>query len=143
MRPPSNAREGLFDGDDQMKRLVIVAEMPDNYAAALEYGPGRIDEWAERAFGTSLECDFDGTQWAKDVERLFGVKWDGCRDAFNVVEARLEDAEGEMKKRVEVSLDSRTAALLEELAKLEGVTPRTYLTRALVSLAEKEGAEAH
>ena len=76
-----------------MKKLVVVAEMQDNWAAALEYGPGRIDEWAERAFGTSLECDFDGGQWEKDVKRLFGVKFDGALDAFNVIEARIVEGD--------------------------------------------------
>ena len=75
-----------------MKKLTIIAEMPDNAAAALAYGPGRLDRWAEDALGVMLEADFgdeDGT-WGEDVERLYGVRAQDALSAFNVVEARIE-----------------------------------------------------
>ncbi len=75
-----------------MKKLVIVAEMPDNAAAALAYGPGRLDRWAEDALGVMLEADFgdeDGT-WGEDVERLYGFRAQDALSAFKVVEARIE-----------------------------------------------------
>lgn len=76
-----------------MKKLIIVAEVPDNWAAAMEYGTGLLEEWAEEALGATLEGDFTEGQWAEDVERLFGVKWDGARDAFNVIDARIVEGD--------------------------------------------------
>ena len=112
-----------------MKRLVIVAEMPDNAAAALAYGPGHLDTWAEYALGFMLESDFDDgdSTWVADVERLFGFHSQDCRDAFNVVEARIEDAPGPDMEAVSVELDEEAVAMLEALARDAGTTPKAYL----------------
>ena len=88
-----------------MKKLVIVAEVPDNWAAAMEYGTGLLEEWAEEALGATLEGDFTEGEWAKDVERLYGVKWDGARDAFNVIEARFVEGD----EAEEAQAESETA----------------------------------
>lgn len=72
-----------------MKKLVIVAEMPDNAAAALAYGPGRLDRWAEDALGVMLESDCR-EEWGEDVERLYGFREEDALSAFHVTEARIE-----------------------------------------------------
>jgi hypothetical protein len=112
-----------------MKRLVIVAEMPDNAAAALAYGPGRLDTWAEEAFGVMLECDCQDsdTTWSKDVERLYGLRWEDARSVFNVTTARIEDAPGPDMEAVSVELDEEAVAMLEALARDAGMTPKAYL----------------
>lgn len=74
-----------------MKSLLLLVECPDKIAAALEYGPGRISCWCEDAFDCMLEGDFDGSTWAHDVTRLFGVRSSDCVGAFRCRGARFVD----------------------------------------------------
>lgn len=74
-----------------MKTLLILAECPDNIAAALEYGPGRLPVWVAETLDCSLEGDFDGSPWAEDVARLFGVRAEDCTGAFSCLGARFVD----------------------------------------------------
>ena len=80
-----------------MKYLAIIAKMPDDFAAAWDYGGG-CRYWAEEALGASFECDFDSdengvNEWADYVQKHFGVTRRGAREAFDVVSARILDEE--------------------------------------------------
>jgi hypothetical protein len=108
--------------EKNMKKLVIVAEMPDNAAAALEYGPGIMENWAEDALANAWDCDVGDTEWGADVQRLFGVKPESGSHSFNVVEARIEDAPGPEKVPIDVELDEDTERRLVQLAKARGVS---------------------
>lgn len=80
--PPEEQKEPR-----RRRHLVIVADMPEAWGNAFEYGDGRMDTWLEDAFTCCLEGDFedpDDEAWKEDVERLFGVCEEGARDAFNV-----------------------------------------------------------
>lgn len=69
------------------RHLVIVADMPEAWGNAFEYGEGQMDTWLEDAFGCSMQLDLedpDDDEWKADVERLFGVCAEGARDAFDV-----------------------------------------------------------
>ena len=123
-----------------MKKLTIVAEMPEAAGKALAYGDGHLDEWAEEALGSVFESDFDGGQWEKDVERLFGFREQDARSAFNVVEAKIEDMAGPEKMRVEVELDGESVEMLEALARDAGETPKQCLARLFKEWCE--GGEA-
>jgi hypothetical protein len=74
---------------EKKRHLIIMAEVPEKWAAALEYGPGILETWTEESLGCCLEGDFDGGRWSKDVEKYFGVKSADARDAFDVYEARF------------------------------------------------------
>ena len=111
--------------------LTIVAEMPEAAGKALAYGDGHLDTWAEEALGASLECDCgdSDTTWAADVERLFGFRYEDAREAFNVVEARIEDMDGPEKSPVQVDFDAEEWEALEAAARESGETPKAYFSR--------------
>lgn len=115
-----------------MKRLVIEAEVPDNVAAALQYGNGRLDAWVEDSLCACLESDCGEEPWGKDVERLFGLRYTDARTAFHVTEARIEETGEPDKAPVVFDLDAEDAARLEELARAEGVTPEEMIARLLM-----------
>lgn len=80
--PPKGRKE-----PGRKRHLVIVADMPEAWGNAFEYGEGKMDTWLEEAFGCYMEVDFedpDDAAWKADVERLFGVCAEGARDAFDV-----------------------------------------------------------
>lgn len=90
-RQPQPGRERK--GGEGVKRLVIVATLADEVAAAMEYGPGTLEAWAGEALGTALECDADsGTEWAEEAARRWGLTPGKARKAFRVRLARVEDA---------------------------------------------------
>ena len=134
---------GLFDGECRMKRLTIVAEMPEAAGKALAYGNEELDVWAETALACALECDCDDedTSWPKDVERLFGFRYEDARDAFNVVEARIEDMDGPEKEPVPVELGAEEWARLAEVARASGETPKACFTRLVREWLAEVGAE--
>ena len=135
--------EGFLQ-EKEMKKLTIVAEMPEAAGNALAYGDGHLDAWAEEALGSMLECDCgdSDTTWAADVERLFGFCEEDARSAFNVVEAKIEDMEGEEKEMVTVELDDEGFEKLEAVARVAGETPKACLTRILKEWVERKMAGA-
>ncbi len=122
-----------------MKRLVIVAEMPDRAAEVLKYGNGALDSWVEEALWTTLEGDCGEEPWGKDVERLYGFRYTDARSAFNVVEARIEDTGEPDGVWICAELDGETMEKLEKLAKAEGVTPKQMVLRLLERDARRQG----
>ncbi len=76
----------------EMKKLVIVAEVSDGVAKALEYGDNPLADWVGDSLGMSLECDVDSeTEWADEVER-WGLTREKARRAFRVRLAWVGDA---------------------------------------------------
>jgi hypothetical protein len=86
-----------------MKSFVIVGQIPDEVAAALQYGDGdgsiggagSLEYWAEEALGSSWQCYLeDGDKWAEEVRRRWGLRggW-GCRDAWDVQAVHFTDEE--------------------------------------------------
>ena len=79
-----------------MKKLVIVAEVSDGVAKALEYGDKPLAAWVEESLGVSLECDCDSdVEWGEEVKRRWGVSKEVALRAFRVKMARVEDKTGE------------------------------------------------
>ncbi len=132
-----------------MKRLVIVAEMPDAAGNALAYEDGRLlwaeslDLWAEMALSTALKCDCedDDVPWAADVKRLFGFGAEDAENAFNVTEVRIEDMDGPEKEPVPVELDAAEWAKLAEVARASGETPKGCFTRLVREWLAEVGAK--
>ena len=127
-----------------MKKLTIVAEMPDAAGNALAYGDGALTNWAADALTVMLEADCNDSNmtWGKDVERLFGFRAEDAVDAFRVTEARIEDARGPELEAMRVELDEETVATLEALARDAGMTPEAYLNGPIKDALLEEARKA-
>ena len=129
----------------EVKKLTIVAEMPEAAGKALAYEDGRLlwaeslELWAEIALSTAFRCDCEerSTPWAADVQRLFGFGAEDTEEAFNVTEVRIEDMDGPEKEPVPVELDAEEWAELGELASATGETRKQCLTRLLKEWLEE------
>ena len=105
--PPKGRKE-----PGRKRHLVIVADMPEAWGNAFEYGGGRMDKWAEDALCAILEADFDGSAWEKDVVRLFGVCQEGAQDAFDVRAAGF--VEGDVAAMVRKLVEKANAPAVPE-----------------------------
>ena len=103
-----------------MKSLLILAECPDKIAAALEYGPGRLSCWCDDALDCMLEGDFDGSTWADDVERLYGVRSSDCVGAFRCRGARFVDSGVADAAALLLEAASRRSPVFQPGTKAEG-----------------------
>lgn len=103
-----------------MKSLLILAECPDKIAAALEYGDGLIPCWCEDALGCFLESDFDGSPWADDVQRLYGVRSSDCVGAFRCRGARFVDSGVADAAALLLEAASRRSPVFQSGTKAEG-----------------------
>ena len=105
--PPKGRKE-----PGRKRHLVIVADMPEAWGNAFEYGGGRMDRWAEVNLCAAIEGDFDGSAWERDVQRLFGVFQEGAQDAFDVRAAGF--VEGDVAAMVRKLVEKANAPAVPE-----------------------------
>jgi hypothetical protein len=146
------------------KTLVAMVRVPERVARGMLYGEGSLAWCVLQGVGAVWESDFEDTetaQWAADVKRLFGCAG-ADREAMRELDAGFVEAGGEAERTIAglvaeraeadrekgeavaagwewMELDKESTALLEKLARAEGVTPGEKVRRLLDAELKRRG----
>lgn len=149
---------------EKMKTLVAMVRVPERVAQGMLYGEGSLARWVLDGMEGLWESDFEDTetaQWAEDVKRLFGCTG-ADRDAMEELDAGFVEAGGEAERTIAglvaeraeadrergeavaagwewMELDAESTAVLEKLARAEGVPPGEKIRRLIDADLKRRG----